>query len=282
MKKMSVKTLISLILVVVSTVLVVISASVTLAKYARTDKDDEPVTPKSFYFESDLLGDTGNAPQYYVGTNEIRVDVMTYADELRVSEVDVTYKLTLTEQGSAEPMRILIPEQPIAAGTKTPTQHLFSGLEYGKTYILTASATAPYTKTLTATFTVYDERNSVSYTVYPGADDVASAQYGDNIVYVEVKTNEILKNVSVYWQNGYVPDNSYEPMADSQGTVDLNVSLAPYGTHILRFFKADSTVTYDPSKFFVEMVVDSINDNPFDSEIGDIEGDITDVEGEWQ
>ena len=282
MRKMNIKTLTSLILVVVSTVLIVVSASVTLAKYATVHKDDPTVEPKSFYFESDLLGDPTNVPAYYLAVNEIRIAVMNFADSLRWSEVDITYDLTVAEAGGAEIESLKNQElTAVNNGPADPVTHVISDLAFGKTYTVTLSATAPYTKTLTANFTVYDERNSVSYSVYP-PQDTSSALYGDNVVYVEVKTNELKRNVSVYWQNGYVPDNSYKPQEDSQGTVDLNVELEPHSTYVLRFFKSDTTVTYDPSKFFVEMVVDTTPDDPFNPDIGGTEGDITDIEGDWQ
>ena len=283
MQKMNMKMTLSLILVVLSTVLIVLSASVTLAKYARVDKDDDPVTPKSFYFESDILGDTNNVPAYYLGVNEIRISLMNFADSLRYSEVDITYDLTISEGGAVIEEKSLR-NQTLTAVNNGPADavtHIISGLAFGKTYTVTATATAPYAKTLTATFTVYDERNSVSYSVYPSTAEAQTATYGDKVVYLEIKTNEVGKKVAVYWQNGYVPDNAYGIQGDSQGTVDLNVELEPYSTYVLKFYKSNSATTYDSTRFFVEMVIDGIEDNPMSPDIGDTEGDITDIEGEW-
>ncbi len=269
MAKLSFKTWLSIVLVLISTVLVVVSAGVTLAKYAKLDTDDTPpAVPKSFYFESDLLA--LSQPSYSIGTTEIHLNIMNYADELRVSDVGIDYTVTLTERGEDEPIETqTVPKSDMPASTKTKLHHTFTGLEYGKTYIVTASATYPYTKTLSAAFTVYDEQNSASYRVY------TDTEYGDNIVYLEVKTNDVKNAINVYWQNGYVPDNSYVPMVQAAGTVATDVELGAYGTHVIRFFKSNLNASLDTSLFFIDMVIDNADT---DNGIG---SDPMDSEGNW-
>ena len=239
--KLNIKSRRQLILLIILTVTLVSSltlGAITLARYISEKNSDGLLTPEKFYFESNLLSEAG--AEYNIGTDSITFDLKSYVDSLRTSEVDITYSVAITcTDGS-----VSIPDGVNTAGTlssgasKVTVQ--YNGLPLGKTYTVTASATAPYTKSISATFTLPNENDAVIMT--------RTQDETGFISYLTLKTGNIAKSGVILWQNGYVPYNAYEPMKNAGGS-SHNVTLEPNSTYVFSFFKSQLSTEYDSGAF---------------------------------
>ena len=237
--------LVSLILILLAIVTTLTAGIVTLARYVSKKTSDGLVTPSKFYFESNLLA--VEAESYRVGTDTITFDLKNFDDNLRVSEVDIDYTVTI----QCTDKSVVIPEGKntsgtLSKGTKSSVSVEYGGLTLGKTYTVYAKATAPYTKILTANFTLPNESEAVTFTK-------SSEGGNDIVVYVTAKTGNVPKEVILKWQNGYVPDNSVKGMADAGGNSHL-LTLEENSVYTFRFFKSSLGIGYNSVSFGIESV----------------------------
>ena len=221
--------------------------SATLAKYSKTNDSDIAVSPKSFYFESNLLKTT--PPEtYHVYSDTIKFDLMNYPDNERTSEVDITYTVTITSPDGGS----------LGTGTNTsgtlyckvndsdevytPAKATvtYSGLTQGKNYVVTATATAPYTKTISASF--YMEPGDYSL--------VSSVENKIDYVLLTFSTLDYMGSVTITWQEGYVPDNSEPIMANAEGSPHVT-TVSSNTTYTIKFYKTASA-DFNQSAFTVE------------------------------
>lgn len=226
------KQLVLYIAVAVSVIASLTIGGITLARYVASKNSDGLVDPRGFYFESNLLTKGGSS--YETGTNSITFDLKSYDDSLRHSEVDITYAVSITcSDGGVQIPAGINTSGTLAAG-KSKVSVQYNGLTLGKTYTVTARATAPYTKSLSATFTLPDANNAVQMRRYEESSLVSC---------MELKTGNVAKTGIVLWQDGYVPYVS-SPMENASGT-SHNVTLEPNSTYVLKFFKSQLDVAYD-------------------------------------
>ena len=218
-----------------------IGVGVTYASYKRKHASDNALSAKSFYFESNLLKKDGATYKIYSDT--ISFNLTNFPDELRSSDVDITYNVTISSvDGGALPQdpnrtATLFAKE---SGVKTPASSTitYTGLELGKTYTVIAQATLPYTKTISATFEMVVGNYQVPYTL---------EDHGDYVV-MNISTTDYLGNVNISWQNGYVPDNSAPILTNASGT-SCTTSVTHNSSYTLKFFKTDSNVIYDATAF---------------------------------
>ena len=117
-----------------------------------------------------------------------------------------------------------------------------SGLEQGKTYTVTATATAPYTKTLSAIIRVQQKNEELQATV---------TDHG-NYIEVTVWTADKAKKIRLINQAvGLIPDNTDSPMKDMLTVTDTSgesqsdlIDLKSNASHVFRFFKSDAEKNY--------------------------------------
>lgn len=204
------------------------------AKYASDQKMDTQVSAKAFYFESDLLnGGTHTLP---AGTKKLSFLLMNYPDALRTSEVDIQYTAKLLQGSTAVKEESGTLE--IAEGEETVTFDI-SGLSAG-TYTLRCSATAPYAKTLSATFKILPADPSVEHTVADGA--------GNPVCYLTVTVGDYNGPISITWPAGVTPD----PQDPAAATMTLKSN----SEYQFTFFKSNITKVYKDSDFSVEKSAD--------------------------
>ncbi|MCG4877623.1 hypothetical protein L0N00_14400, partial [Eggerthella lenta] len=92
-------------ILVVLVLIVLTLGSLTLAKYMSQLNSDKIIgRPDGFYFESDYLT-VNNSPYEMQNWNRDKdysfiVDIRNFQDSLRASEMDVSYKLVISELGS--------------------------------------------------------------------------------------------------------------------------------------------------------------------------------------
>lgn len=230
--------------------------SMVSAKYIKqNDTKNNSATAKEFYFESDLLDGkeheviaTKDADG--IATASVTIRLKNYADELRYSETEIQYEVSVTEKKSdegtdtdsneqSEDSNIVITGEKgtIAAEAKNHADVTLSNLEAGKTYVVTAATNNIYQKTLTGTIKV----------VAP--DDTLYASVRDNTQYIEVTvwTTDYAGNVTLKYDNyTLLPDNTDTKMRDILTTNDTfyEGNWEANTSHVFRFFKTDETKKY--------------------------------------
>ena len=211
---------------------VVMFSGYSLAKYFVSKDQKISAEAKSFYFESDLLAVSTNAIPHYTlqaGVDDLTFSLMNYPDELRGSEVDISYTISLTKDGT----EVQAQTGTINAGRNSvPIQ--FQNLSAG-TYTVIANATNPYTQTLKGRFTVVNTNYELSCNV---SDAVGSPN-----LKVTVTTTDYAGNIVISWPEGVLPDNTDPLMQNASGqscTVEVNAQ----SEYTFQFFKTNPNVDY--------------------------------------
>lgn len=236
-------------------------AAVSARYLHETNIDNATVRAKEFYFESDLLdGSTHEiaAQKDTDGTTNasITFQLENHADELRYSDVDISYEVNVADQtesdtgtvDEAKTNDVTISydsdNQILSKGSIQNQNVTLSNLLPGHTYLVTAQATSPYTKTLTGTIYVKE------------TDTAIYADISDEGAYIEVDVwtadQAITENsgAKITYCEGLIPDNTDSLMnsavsAASGKTESVNISsLDENSSHSYRFFKEDSTKSY--------------------------------------
>lgn len=211
---------------------VVLFNSYTLAKYFMEEDREELYVAKNFYFESDLLSvATGAIPHYTLkaGEDTISFDLMNYPDALRSSEVDISYTVVLTKDGA---------EKKSTSGTIAVGQNSvsvsFDGLDAG-TYVVTATATGPYTQTLQGRFTVVGADYGLSYSVNDAA--------GSPNIKVTVTTTDYFGNIVISWPGSVLPDNT-DPLLQNATEGSHTIEVKAQSEYTFQFFKTNPNENY--------------------------------------
>jgi len=216
-----------------------VSGGVVLAKYAQDHWSDNLVDLSKFQFSSNLLKPASENATYHNATNTISFDLMNYVDDIRKSELDIVYEVSIECDG--EPVQNPTGTNisgTISAASATETRVTYSNLQYGKSYVVTARSTKYYTKELSATFVIPAENDAVQ----------VSIEKTDYVVTIIVKTDNFAGNANITWQNGYVPDNSYAPLSGATG-ISHSVAIGSKSTYKFKFFKSDLDAAYNESAF---------------------------------
>ena len=211
---------------------------ITYAKYHNRRVSDSSASAKNFYFNSNIL--TTNGEDYDIYSDRISFDLMNYNGELQTSAVDIAYNVTLTSSDGGA-----IPAGTNTSGTITASSNnkvtvTYTGLTPGKTYTVTAKATSPYTKTISATYRIVDGDYRISHTV---------EDRGDYVLFTFL-TDDYIGNVNLTWQNGYVPDNSVPILATATGT-SHTTTISHKSVYSLKFYKTDMNASFNASAFTV-------------------------------
>ena len=251
-------------LLLLCSILLSLSIGVTYAKYRILSDDDTAVSPNRFYFESNLLKEGG--AQYELNINYIRFDLRTFADDMRKSEVAVDYKVAMY-CSDAPDVKVSETSGSIPVDTTEYPTIIFDDLSFGKTYTVTATATSPYTKTISATFTLLDDENSLSYEF---------VKVNDFVVRMILRTNDLGSTVKVYWNEAYVPDNSNAPLAAAVSNPAEGVVLKSNSVYEFDFYKTDLSIAYSDAikkDFYVEISAPYVPEGGTDGPITDTDGD---------
>lgn len=227
------------VLVVVLMVILVVRVFVgngLWAKYLYEEEQESLYIAENFYFESDYLVEpTGGVDGHYKvkeGVDEISVTLCNYADELRNSEVDIDYTVTLnrTEGVAKTEKGTLVKNQ------KSEAVITFSDLSAG-TYTVTASST-PYGKTLQATFEVRDAVSELHYSV--------NDSKGSPFLEVVVTNMDYEGDVFISLPAGVRPDNT-DPLMEAAKENSCTVKMESYSSYTFLFFKDDPSQVYSAS-----------------------------------
>ncbi|MBQ9011658.1 MAG: hypothetical protein IJ093_03315 [Bacilli bacterium] len=200
---------------------------------------------KSFYFNSDLLIASGtNAKNYTLqdGVDSITININNYDDKLRISEVNINYEVTLTDSAGAEVSK---KTGTLTKNVKTDKAITFDNLDAGS-YTVTAVATKPYHKILTANFHLQATNDNIEYSV----TDIKNSQ----IVQLTVTTKDYSGNATITFPENIIPDNTdpYFKNYDKQTNANAyTVNLQNNSEYTFKFFKSVPSTVYTKSNFTI-------------------------------
>lgn len=229
-------------------VLLVILIGAAIGRYQRQFKSDGSVKALDFYFTSNLLD--GGIHTLSAGSDKVEFTLGNHADELRYSEVDIAYVVTVTpadnvkvEYGSAS--------QRFTLGTKQDDKVTISGLKPG-TYTVKAEGigsnkegAAGYKETLTATIEVPEPEQAVYQYL-----DTTNSEY----VLLTVWSQGYQGTVTITPPASLIPDNTDRVMETAKTgdaiTDAASFQSSGYCSHTYRFFGSgvtaeNFTVTYN-------------------------------------
>ena len=122
-------------------------AGFAAARYVMQQQEDGLATATDFYFTSDYLKEGGAS--YYIdpSTKDFAIDLRNYADDLRTTSGDISYKVETTNAAATDAGAGMLARgaQSTAKVTVTPNSEV-------QEFTVTATSASPYVQTLTATF----------------------------------------------------------------------------------------------------------------------------------
>ena len=240
------------VMMVICAVLVISSLALVggvTAKYLRRHTaGDNAVSAARFYVESNYLTtlQTEDTPQkhYYLnaGTTSVTVELYNFLDELRVSEVAITYTITIesddtsfsidgyqkeTSESSAK-LTNTIEVQPLKQEDKLQpiTTQIPLNLNNGHRYSVRVEANGGYKKTLAATFHVEEAADKSGCTVTKN----------DNFVVLTIWTGNTGGTVTFTVPEGLIPDETDPFLASSAANGTYAKKLEAYSSVSYRFF----------------------------------------------
>ncbi len=220
------------------------TATGVIAKYIYEKKIDNPVEAKAFYFVSDLLEEpavNGTFPAYTLrdGEQTISFRLMNHPDSLRKSEVDITYNIKVTsldgQQTYYSTTGSISKDADPGTGTGTGTVQITTPKLNWGTYVVTATATAPYTQTLKARITLVKTDDDIRFTVNDSA--------GSPTLLLTVETDDYIGDLTIEWNNVLLPDNT-DPKMKNAAAQSAEVTFHGPGEYTFLFFKADPSENY--------------------------------------
>ncbi len=205
-------------------VLLVALIGAAIARYQRAFRSEGSVRAQEFYFTSDFLD--GGTHTLAPGSTSVTFTLGNHADELRFSEMDITYEVTVNNGATVEQ-----PNGTLAKNTKADAAITISNLQAG-TYTVTAVGTGGYSKTLTATIVVPAETAQL----YQHQDSVP----GEYLLLTVWNEGDKPGTVTVTYTG--IPDNTNPNMTDWRTNSTQTVTLEPHTSKVFRFFGGTVTV----------------------------------------
>ncbi len=215
-----------------------------VAKYIQTNKRDIVSKADEFHFASDLLKEGGADYELSPDTDKVTIFLRNFEDEWRVSQADITYDVYLDG--------VKIVENGVI-GQSEAQDEITIDVERGSSYTVKAVATAPYSKELSATFTVRD----YNMNVYKQLED-----FGHYVV-LTVYTKDFSGKVEVSFPEALIPDGTDQKFAGTNnydggnyiaGTVATPLEIGAYSSVTYRFFKVDPEDSYTQEQFAVSII----------------------------
>ena len=228
----------------------------SFAKYNSNENKDFLYEASSFYFTSNALNNNSSVTVYTLatGTDYIEFNVANNEDNLRYSEVDIDYEVTITDingnnvvdknNNGINKINGILAKNAINSNT-----HRFSNLLDGA-YIVTATSLSPYSKTVRANFIINNSNRGLGYSI---TDAVNSP-----ILQLIISTNDYSGNVNILWPRGITPDNTIPVFSFSRtgfNSSNITIAVEKNGEYIYQFFKQNPSNVYRASDFTIGGVV---------------------------
>lgn len=202
---------------------------------------------KNFYFESDLLNSNTNQVSYNYqrGIDTISFELKNNIDELRYSDVEISYVVTINTLDGKQVVDKSGNTVKEVAGKLTnknieSKKIEFTNLPEGN-YVVTAKSKSPYEKTIQANFTLTSNDYDITYEVSDSSDSP--------VMRLTVVTKDYAGDVTINYPEGVLPDST-----------DLKFSGANSGSSqssVTIYFDANSEYTFqffkkNPMQVFVK------------------------------
>lgn len=225
----------------------------TVAKYIQEKNVELVYQAKSFYFESDLLSDNTN-PQAYTyerGRDDISINLSNNIDELRYSEVDIEYVVTITDRYGNQILdkegNVVTEKAGILSNKNIDKQEIsFTNLPSG-IYLVTAEVISPYEKTLQASFVLTENDENIIYQVN---DSVNSP-----VLQLTVRTQDYSGNIKISWPEGVVPDSTNPKFLNIDTGYEQGSTMVQFeanSEYVFQFFKKQLNIVFTKDNFSVE------------------------------
>lgn len=230
-------------------VLLVILTGAVIGRYQHQLGSDSAGRALEFYFTSDLLD--GGTHTLAPGSTEVTFTLGNHADELRYSEMDIHYDITVKSTNgttaivkNAEGAESAVGT--LAKDTQADAKVTISNLEAG-TYTVTAVGRGGYEKSLTATIVVPEKTAQI----YQHQDNIP----GEYILLTVWNEGDVAGEVTISYKG--IPDNT-NPNMTAWGTGGEtakveNVTIEPHESKIFRFFEATEINVTDAKSNKVEV-----------------------------
>ena len=242
-KGMGKRIILPLLLILVS-VAILATFSGVYAKYVKTlHKQQGLVTSQVMYFESDYLSAEG--AEYTISGESVTFELRNFPDALRVSELPVTYEVSVDNGATIKINGNEVTTGTLAANSKQTAAVEISGLQRGKTYTVTATGKNGFVRTLSATFTVQAAETQVFKRV----------EQTEHYVLLTVWTQDVTGTATIQPPANLIPDNT-DPIlagfATGASITDNQSFAAPYSSRTYRFFiPQGDTAKYTADSFTV-------------------------------
>ena len=206
-----------------------------MAKYVKENRQQAEMTAAQFHISSDYLEETEKNAKYSITDWKDGFDILLYNYEkeniAQISECEISYDVTVgngwtvTDDGNGK--------LTVDSNKKAVALHLNPGASARKDdkVTVTVTTTAPYTKTLSAEFTLATS----------SVPDYTVADQGDGTVLLTIHSNDFTGDMTIQWTNDKLdPDNTNSLMrkwteagTTSSGTLFVEAN----HTYELLFFK---------------------------------------------
>ncbi len=241
-------------------VLTAVLVGTVIGKYRQQFNSYGSVRALDFYFTSDFL-DGGNHP-IAPGTTNFSFTLGNHADDLRFSEMDITYTVTV-ERTPADPavdnptIKItaedgtVITDRKMSTGSTINHTVEISNLKPGN-YTITATATGKksgaadtvsgYKKILTATIEIPADAPKLYQHTYKDADYILLTIWneGDEAGTVTIEYTGIPDNTN--------PDMTTWERSSGTAVTIKNIKIAPYSSKVFRFFNDNGNIASAAAK----------------------------------
>ncbi len=217
--------------------LAVVMIGAVVGKYLHKFDSNGSVRAMDFYFTGDFLD--GKTHALTPGTTELSFTMGNHADELRFSEMDIKYTVTVTKADgtAADGVTIESATGTLTKGVMSDKTVTVKDLTPG-TYTITAVGEGGYTKTLTAKINIPAAANNVFY---------HKDSTGDYILLTVWNDGDTDGSVAITYTG--IPDNTNPNMTDwAEGSetnkISMpNITIAAHESKVFRFFSGDVEVT---------------------------------------
>jgi hypothetical protein len=238
----------------IAAVLLIIGIGGVFAKYIHDAGGGMLLSAREFYFTSNLLQEETKKYILNSTATEVSFTLGNYADNLRVSEMDIAYTVTVKTKSGGQLPQILDSNAGglLLADQVSETTVTLKNLQKGETYIVTATGKNSYKQTLTAEFTVSDSDENVYWHL-----DTSN----DAFVALTVWTHNVTGHLTVTTPAGLIPDNTdpilqtaYNYSSTGYGAmqfIDNANFTGAYSSYTYRFFISDDGFIADDFAAFI-------------------------------
>lgn len=207
---------------------------------------------KNFYFESDLLNSNTNPVSYAYqrGIDSISFELKNNIDELRYSDVEISYVVTINTLDGKQVVDKSGNTVNEITG-KLTNQNIeskkieFTNLAEGN-YVVIAKSKSPYEKTIQANFTLTGNDYNITYEVSDSKDSP--------VMRLTVITKDYAGDVTINYPEGVSPDSTDSKFSSvNSGFAQSSVAIHfdANSEYTFQFFKKEPTRVFSKENFSV-------------------------------